>query len=118
MKRRGFLQICGGIGGGALLLLTGCARVSQEVDELPEIETTADPTPTAVPDSVDATKEATTTPTAVKPIATLTVSAPVDTTATGSVRCPRGLLWDPYPGRCRHYRDTNGNGYCDWSEPT
>jgi len=35
--------------------------------------------------------------------------------ATGS-RCPKGLINDPYPGRCRSYRDTNGNGYCDLSE--
>jgi hypothetical protein len=81
MKRRAFLQICGGIGGSALLLLTGCTRIDQEVDELPEIEASAEPTPTAIPDSIDATKEITTTPTAVKPIATLAVSATVDTSA-------------------------------------
>ena len=30
--------------------------------------------------------------------------------------CPRGLFNDPYPGRCRHYIDSNGSGFCDYSE--
>jgi|GEM_PF-902397 len=33
------------------------------------------------------------------------------------VKCPRGLVNDPYPGRCRAYVDRNGNGICDNSEP-
>lgn len=31
------------------------------------------------------------------------------------VACPLGLVNDPYPGRCRHYRDSNGDGICDYS---
>lgn len=31
-------------------------------------------------------------------------------------RCPRGLVNDPYPGKCRRYIDENDNGYCDLSE--
>jgi hypothetical protein len=31
------------------------------------------------------------------------------------VACPFGLVNDPYPGRCRHYRDSNGDGVCDYS---
>ena len=31
------------------------------------------------------------------------------------VACPFGVVNDPYPGRCRHYRDSNGDGYCDYS---
>ena len=40
--------------------------------------------------------------------------------ATGPVRtaCPRGMVNDPYPGRCRMYVDRNGSGYCDLSEAT
>ena len=30
--------------------------------------------------------------------------------------CPFGIANDPYPGKCRHYVDTNGNGICDLSE--
>jgi len=33
-----------------------------------------------------------------------------------SVACPFGLVDDPYPGKCRHYVDKNGNGICDLSE--
>jgi hypothetical protein len=32
------------------------------------------------------------------------------------VACPRGVVNDPYPGKCRQYRDTDGSGYCDLSE--
>jgi hypothetical protein len=32
-----------------------------------------------------------------------------------SVACPRGLVNDPYPGQCRHYVDSNGDGICDYS---
>jgi hypothetical protein len=35
----------------------------------------------------------------------------------GGVACPFGLVNDPYPGRCRHYRDSIGDGYCDYSVP-
>ncbi len=33
------------------------------------------------------------------------------------VACPRGLVNDPYPGRCRHYTDRDGDGFCDYSAP-
>ncbi len=33
----------------------------------------------------------------------------------GGVACPFGIVNDPYPGRCRHYRDSNGDGLCDYS---
>jgi hypothetical protein len=32
-----------------------------------------------------------------------------------SVACPLGLINDPYPGRCKHYRDSDGDGICDYS---
>ena len=30
--------------------------------------------------------------------------------------CPKGLVNDPYPGACRRYVDTNGDGICDLSQ--
>jgi hypothetical protein len=33
----------------------------------------------------------------------------------GGVACPFGLVNDPYPGRCKRYRDSNGDGICDYS---
>jgi hypothetical protein len=35
----------------------------------------------------------------------------------GKVACPRGLVNDPYPGKCHHYVDTTGDGFCDYSVP-
>lgn len=31
--------------------------------------------------------------------------------------CPYGFQYDPYPGRCHNYIDSDGSGYCDHSEP-
>jgi len=31
--------------------------------------------------------------------------------------CPKGLVNDPYPGRCGRYVDTNGDDICDLSQP-
>ncbi len=31
--------------------------------------------------------------------------------------CPKGVTYDAYPGRCHQYRDTDGDGYCDYSIP-
>ena len=31
------------------------------------------------------------------------------------VACPFGLVNDPYPGRCRFYEDSTGDGICDYS---
>jgi len=43
-------------------------------------------------------------------------STQITTTQQGSgVACPFGLVNDPYPGRCRRYRDSNGDGICDYS---
>lgn len=33
------------------------------------------------------------------------------------VACPFGVVHDPYPGRCRFYRDADGDGICDYSVP-
>jgi hypothetical protein len=33
------------------------------------------------------------------------------------VACRRGLVHDPYPGRCRRYLDRDGDGLCDYSIP-
>jgi hypothetical protein len=35
----------------------------------------------------------------------------------GDVACHRGLVNDPYPGQCRHYVDSDGDGICDYSVP-
>ena len=35
----------------------------------------------------------------------------------GDVACPFGLVNDPYPGWCKHYRDSDGGRMCDYSVP-
>jgi hypothetical protein len=30
--------------------------------------------------------------------------------------CPKGLTYDPYPGECSNYINTDNDGYCDHSE--
>jgi hypothetical protein len=37
------------------------------------------------------------------------------TNQEGRVACPRGLINDPYPGRCHLYVDSDGDGICDYS---
>ncbi len=37
------------------------------------------------------------------------------TQQASGVACPFGLVNDPYPGRCKHYRDSNSDGICDYS---
>jgi Domain of unknown function (DUF4405) len=44
-------------------------------------------------------------------------SQPAGTVQSGGVACPFGLVDDPYPGRCRRYVDSNGDGICDYSVP-
>lgn len=42
-------------------------------------------------------------------------SSTAGTARSGGVACPKGLVNDPYPGRCRHYVDADGDGICDYS---
>ena len=46
-----------------------------------------------------------------------TATSQVTATAAAATRtlCPKGLVYDPYPGRCHRYVDKNGDGYCDLS---
>ncbi|MCB8976763.1 MAG: DUF4405 domain-containing protein [Ardenticatenaceae bacterium] len=42
----------------------------------------------------------------------------VISTQSTSTACPKGETYDPYPGKCHHYTDSNGDGYCDYSIPS
>ncbi len=44
-------------------------------------------------------------------------SQTIATVQEGGVACPHNLVNDPYPGRCRLYVDTDGDGICDYSVP-
>ena len=45
------------------------------------------------------------------------VAASSSSSQITTVSCPKGITYDPYPGRCRHYVDRDGYGYCDYSVP-
>lgn len=66
---------------------------------------TATATPTPLP-----TASATSTP---APTAEAWGTGAAETSATCQVQCPRGCF---YPGHCRRYTDSNGNGRCDRGE--
>ena len=40
-----------------------------------------------------------------------------DATAVAAAACPYGYRYDAYPGQCYRFIDSNGNGYCNFSEP-
>lgn len=50
-------------------------------------------------------------------VAVETKPTPAPTQQLGGVACPRGVVNDPFPGRCRHYTDNDGDGFCDYSIP-
>lgn len=82
----------------------------------------AAPAATTVTDDVAVQPEATSIPLTVVPAQTSTSTLPTATSAPvtmqmTTVACPKGLTYDPYPGRCRHYVDSDGDGYCDYSIP-
>ncbi|MFO7698839.1 MAG: hypothetical protein R6X16_17030 [Anaerolineae bacterium] len=96
------------------------------------VSPTLDPTATTV--TVETVQEQATAATAVTPEITATSAAVAPPTSTPApavtleplptatpvqavkTRCPYGLVNDPYPGKCRRYVDSNGNGFCDLSE--
>jgi hypothetical protein len=110
MDRRRFLLLATGTIGA--VILTGCLR-KEEVESISAVVEQA--TATAVPANT-ASSEA-----AAPASPTATTASPTATTASVTAQivrsaCPRGLINDPYPGRCRRYVDRNGNGICDLSE--
>jgi hypothetical protein len=75
---------------------------------------------TATPDtsgSLAAAPAATATPVTIPLTPTATPEPVVQASQVTTVACRKGQVNCPYPGRCHSYRDTNGNGYCDLSQP-
>jgi hypothetical protein len=106
VSRREFLRV-GGLAAAAIVaLVAGCrpsgtAETTSDASGQTDVLTTV-ATATAVVQSPTAI--ATTAPT----------STPAAQQSLG-VACPFGLVNDPYPGRCKRYSDSDGNGYCDFS---
>ncbi len=108
MTRRRFLALASGTVAAAVL--AGCVR-KEEIDAISAVVQEAAPTVGAT-SAPAVTAEASPTAAPASPTAT---AAP---TVQKNVRsaCPRGLVNDPYPGKCKRYVDKNGNGICDLSE--
>jgi hypothetical protein len=86
-------------------------RSSEEASALPEVDQIPASDPIPAPDAPAPT--ATPVEATPLPVPTATPDAVVEM----CVRCPRGLVNDPYPGRCRLYVDKDGDGLCDLSVP-
>lgn len=84
--------------------------------ELPQVADVATPAPAITAEAPgERAVEVTVTPTEVTPAPAPTATA--EATVELCVTCPRGLVRDPYPGRCRLYVDRDGDGICDRSVP-
>lgn len=94
INRREFLRLAG-VG----ILASGVAAVGYKV--LFEGEETA----------VTTSEESTTT----ELVESIPLTVQNSASSGGTSSCPKGLTYDPYPGRCHHYVDQNGDGYCDYS---
>nr|MBC7244999.1 hypothetical protein [Chloroflexota bacterium] len=109
ITRREFLRLGGLTIAAVGVLLTGCRPVTNN-------ETPSD---AKVPADTQFTL-ATATPAVQQSAGASQGAMPTATPTTEQivfVACPVGRVNDPYPGRCARYRDSNNNGYCDFSEP-
>ena len=118
------------ISGGTLLMLTLGGCIKQEDNEeiqdgisQSELETTSEDIVENVqlqPTDDSAATEAITVEECVETPTPTIQNLSDDTLQPANGRqvatCPRGLVNDPYPGRCHHYIDSNGSGFCDYSE--
>jgi len=128
MSRRGFLRWSALAMVAVGALLAGCRpSAKDETASAGSIsagsQAAASATPvaqqTTIPTRAAATSApaATATP-AAQPTSIPTRAVPTSTPAaqlTG-VACPVGRVNDPFPGRCKLYRDLDGDGYCDLSK--
>lgn len=130
ISRRAFLVLGGSAAVTTCLAATGAvALVARHRGE--ELKAAELPSPLPTPENVAApvSQSVETAPTAVMepPTPTATSGAvatslpemptPVPTAAvvTLGVACRKGIVNDPYPGRCRDYVDRDGDGICDLS---
>lgn len=107
VNRREFLRLA-----GMGILATGVAAVGfKALFEDEETAVTAPEIESATESTTESAAESTTTGQAESIPLNVQNNSPRG--RTGS--CPKGLTYDPYPGRCHHYVDQDGDGYCDLS---
>jgi hypothetical protein len=119
MNRRDFLRLGGvavaGIGLGVLGYRVSCTAGSADTVQEAQQDRVVSPRATQPSLQETETEESQLLPTPTPQVSP--TAAPSESPQQVCVACPRGLVNDPYPGRCRHYRDANSNGVCDLSEP-
>ena len=108
ITRRRFLALASGTVAAAVL--AGCVR-KEGIDAISAVVQEAAPTAGAT-NTPAATAESDPAATSASPTATAMPTAQKNVRSA----CPRGLVNDPYPGKCKRYVDKNGNGICDLSE--
>ena len=111
VDRRQFLALMGSLGlvSGVAIANVLIKKHSEEAAALLQATPTPQPTATVITQPASAATEA------AAPTAPVVQEAPVNAANQQSctVRCPRGCS---YPGHCRRYTDSNGNGLCDLGE--
>lgn len=124
LARRDFLKVGAALGAGALIGVVQLHKVVRDVlDEkaiyssIPEDNIMSgeviSPVEQTQPDMEIPQPELTATSEVQPTLAPVAVESNSGKTEECYVRCPRACS---YPGRCRRYVDTNGNGRCDYGE--
>ncbi len=120
VSRRQFLVTMGVVSIGSLAAISQVSSKLRSYD-LPEIETTTTLEPVVVSQPTATNAQATptvpeaTVTTVQQPSPTATKQPTVQVAQVCNVSCRKGRQC-AYPGRCRDYRDANGNGLCDLGE--
>jgi hypothetical protein len=121
VNRREFLKMGAVLGAGALVGVSQIHNVFETITANQASAVTI-PASQAVPVSQNvspnvspATTGSTAVPTSIPTTAptAVNVAASKNSASSCTVRCPRGCS---FPGRCRRYADSNGNGKCDLGE--
>ena len=119
VDRRQFLALMGSVSlvSGIAIANVLIKKHSEEAAAVMQATSTPQPTATAAsqPTAAAPTDSRMQVEPTVVPTTPLVQEAPVNAANEQSctVRCPRGCS---YPGRCRRYTDSNGNGLCDLGE--
>jgi hypothetical protein len=107
--RREFLRVMGTVGATSLIALAASANGLK----LPQVSAKSEDSATTITGSTAASKIQTVATSQVTTSSSQTTTSSSNASTTCALLCNKGCS---YPGRCRRYTDSNGNGRCDLSE--